>query len=437
MKKISYQSYCWSLGTTSFRTATLNLKIEEQLTLLDYFYKDIVKIIPWQWSKETQVKYYDFIKREGLLYGEAIRKDKDAREKTSGLVDLGLITKDRTITQAGYELLDAIRSNIKISNIFNISTDGFIYFKQLLKTQIKVNSKVVKPFIILLFFLNEFEYLTYDELTYLIPLIDDFNAFEYIKKMLKLYRSNYISIDDIIYNKIIKMPNYSEALKLFINTNEVNNDIISLIGMNRKSKKYDRSYYKLYLSLRDVIFSKTSVFLDLKESISQIKNTPKVLWKQLLFDKHNKFLNNNPFAKVNSEQEYKKLFFKYMHIFKIKATLRDYFDLNKRYFQLADVLIFNDNIITFDIIPKYYFKLVDKNFFNTMFTSDGYLEQSVDLFLISKYLEVDTNKLYSLLKKELLVDFSSVSDIQNYIKNERNSRFDNLINNKFSDKVLV
>ena len=36
-ENIPYKSFCWVLGTTSFRTAQLNLRIEEQLILLDAF----------------------------------------------------------------------------------------------------------------------------------------------------------------------------------------------------------------------------------------------------------------------------------------------------------------------------------------------------------------------------------------------------------------
>lgn len=58
-KRISYQSFCWVVGTTSFRTAKLNLKIEEQLLLLDEFHDEIIKKSTWNWSNELQEKYYD------------------------------------------------------------------------------------------------------------------------------------------------------------------------------------------------------------------------------------------------------------------------------------------------------------------------------------------------------------------------------------------
>lgn len=102
---IPYQSFCWVIVTTSFRMAKLNLKIEEQLLLLDEFYNGIIKNSDWNWNNELQEKYYDFMKDKKFVAGDAKRKDKDAREKTSGLVDIGLITDDRLITEAGRELL--------------------------------------------------------------------------------------------------------------------------------------------------------------------------------------------------------------------------------------------------------------------------------------------------------------------------------------------
>ena len=36
--KIPYKSFCWSLGTTSFRTKNFNKTIEEQLGLLNEFW---------------------------------------------------------------------------------------------------------------------------------------------------------------------------------------------------------------------------------------------------------------------------------------------------------------------------------------------------------------------------------------------------------------
>ena len=57
---IPYQSFCWVIGTTSFRTAKLNLKIEEQLLLLNEFY---ASNSAWNWDSSSQEKYYDFMRK--------------------------------------------------------------------------------------------------------------------------------------------------------------------------------------------------------------------------------------------------------------------------------------------------------------------------------------------------------------------------------------
>jgi len=122
MKELKYKSFCWVIGTTSFRTAKLNLKIEQQLRLLDKFHKSIN---PWEWNNSTQEKYYDFMKNKKFISGDATRKDKDAREKTSGLVDIGLITEDRLLTAVGKKLLEIISkeeiSKNNISLVYTIS----------------------------------------------------------------------------------------------------------------------------------------------------------------------------------------------------------------------------------------------------------------------------------------------------------------------------
>lgn len=160
-KSIPYQSFCWVIGTTSFRTAKLNLKIEEQLLLLDEFYNETTKKSNWNWNNELQEQYYDFMKNRGFLTGEAKRKDKDAREKTSGLVDIGLITEERLITRAGRELLKIVSDGVfDINNVFNINRDSFVYLKQLLKTSIDVNGSIVRPFIAVVKCLTELEFLS-------------------------------------------------------------------------------------------------------------------------------------------------------------------------------------------------------------------------------------------------------------------------------------
>ena len=77
----AYKSYCWSLGTTSFRMVEFNRKIEEQLKLLNEFWAlPLNRNKNWSANNAVQIAYYEFIKEQGFIEDKnAPRKDKDAR----------------------------------------------------------------------------------------------------------------------------------------------------------------------------------------------------------------------------------------------------------------------------------------------------------------------------------------------------------------------
>ena len=58
----------------------------------------------------------------------ATNKTKDVRQKTSGLVKLGVIDDNRKITDVGRNIIDIVGKNdFESNNIFNINKDSFIY----------------------------------------------------------------------------------------------------------------------------------------------------------------------------------------------------------------------------------------------------------------------------------------------------------------------
>lgn len=154
----TYKNYCWSLGTTSFRTENFNRTIELQLNYLNEFWSLENNIDEkWNGNSQLQSRYYDFLKSKYFVDGNAKNKPKDAREKTSGLVDLGLIGDNRRLTEVGFKILEISKANdFSIDNFLNISKDSFLYLKQLLKMSIKNDEGVVRPFIVLIYFLTKF-----------------------------------------------------------------------------------------------------------------------------------------------------------------------------------------------------------------------------------------------------------------------------------------
>lgn len=444
---IRYKSFCWVIGTTSFRTAKLNLKIEEQLILLDDFHNEVSKNNNWTWNRETQSKYYDFMKESGFLYGNVTYKDKDAREKTSGLVDIGLISRDRKLTPAGRELLAITKEgDFEKNNIFNIDNDSFVYLKQLLKTTINVAENKVRPFSVTIKSLIDLGYLSQDEFTYFIPLIYDEETYGEIINDIKLFRKNKISIEDSIFNRLISMDNYKSAYDVFME-NEISEDLICLIGINRKSRKYDKIYYRLYLELENMILNNKKNYSALYECVKKIRHRPGTLWKDLIFATNNKRLikkndelaikENCPFIKCKTKEELKHLFFKYLHVHKAMATLSDYFDLNRRYFKLSEIMIFTKNKIELDILPKYFFTETINNDFDEIFIENHDLKKSISLKEISRTFDINMDIIYEKISRDTGIRIETANQAKVYIQNERYRRFNELIDIKFSDDTLL
>ncbi len=449
INNIPYQSFCWVIGTTSFRTAKLNLKIEQQLLLLSEFYDEFIKRHDsWNWNNETQESYYDFMKNREFISGDASRKDKDAREKTSGLVDIGLITSERKITEVGNELLSIAKSgDFQDNNQFNIDKDSYVYLKQLLKTSIKINENIVRPYYVLAKALVEIGTLSFDEFTYLMPLaISDESAKTVISRIKEL-RNNKTTFEDIIYENLMLMDNYQLAFKTLLE-NQVTEDLVCLIGMNRKSRKYDKPYYNLYEGIIDVFLNKRyEKTYELYLTAKQINQKPGNLWRSFLFKttsassiKRNgidSVNENSPFYKCESEDDIKQVFFKYLHVFKAMSTLSDYFDLNRRYLNLTDTLIFEDQTVRFDMVPKYFFDICIDYVYNEAFTESSNLSKSISLQDISNGLVFESEKIYARISKELGILIQTAKQANTFIKDERYRRFNQLIDKKFSNAILT
>ena len=448
VKNIPYQSFCWALGTTSFRTAKLNLKIEQQLLLLSKFYRNFTKENEWIWNSDTQTRYYDFMKKNEFLTGDAIRKDKDAREKTSGLVDIGLINADRTITDAGYELLNITeKGDFKEDILFNIDKDSFVYFKQLLKTSIYVNNSVVRPYYVLVKVLTKLKYLSYEEFTYLLPLAISKDSTKAVISKIEELRKQQITVEDIIFEDLMSMSNYQLANDTFMD-NEVSEELICLIGMNRKSRNYDKPYYELYKTIFDVFINNNHDKIhDLYLASKKINQKPGNLWRSLLFktvsssnikkNKINSINPNCPFISCKTEDEIKDTFFKHMHVYKAMATLSDYFDLNRRYFNLTDTLIFEDQEVRFDTIPRYFFEDCIDKIYQDAYLESPYLKQAVSIEIISENLVFNEDRIYGKLSKDLGIVIKTAEQATTFINDERYRRFNQLIDKKFNDSVLL
>ena len=443
---IPYKSFCWSLGTTSFRTRNFNKTIEQQLGLLNAFWS-LEKNARESWigNSALQSRYYDFMQSRGFVVGDANNKPKDAREKTSGLVDIGLIDGNRRLSNAGKVLLEISAENdFAGDNPFQIPKDSFIYLKQLLKTSNHVDGRVVRPFLVLLHLLNRFGSLTLEEYTYLMPLcIGELETAEIVRGI-SLLRMGKVTIDQIIIERLMSMPNYKTMLQYFLEQ-DTTEKVICEIGLNRKSRQYDKPYYQLYLALFGVFMRR-----DRNQVIELYRATKKInigrWWRSYLFDTSSETaIRNDPlthmkdtvFSGVCDEGDFKRAFFSTMHLFKAKATLADYLDLNRRYMRTTDVILFEDNMARLDILPKHFFGAIEESLYAYAFTQSELLYDNCTLVDIAPCLDVREETVIDGINKELGVHVSNMQAAREALEDARYRRLQHLIDTKFTSENLL
>ena len=453
LEDIKFQSYCWSLGTTSFRVKDLNFKIERQLQILKELWNENQNV-RWNGNNSIQEEYYNKMLQKNFITGEANNKPKDARQKTSGLVQIGVIDDNRHITEIGEKIIDIVeKENFKSDNIFNINKDSYLYLKQLLKLQITDNGINVKPFAVLLYFLSELGYLTKDEFTYILPLCTNREYIDIMLENIKKYRNNQKTIEDIIQNKMENMSNYKAAID-FIKENGVNSiDEFSITDMGRKGTKYVEPMYNFFEALYRI--SKKDFDEEACDTIinfikEQTKKNSKVAkyWKdylryssKMLTEEYLEDIKEIPLFNFKNKTEYTIEFFKVMHTAKWKATLEDYADLNKRYISLSDIVIFEDDKIELDVFPKYFFLNISKEIVNTEILDkdkyNNFISTDIELNKIYECLNVNVDEIIYQIQADYPDRVVNKDSIKTFIEDEKLRRFNELIDNKFNENQLV
>lgn len=170
------------------------------------------------------------------------------------------------------------------------------------------------------------------------------------------------------------------------------------------------------------------------------------LWRAYLFDttaertierESEKHLNLTAFSATNSENEFKETFYKIMHLFKAKATLSDYLDLNRRYIRTTDVILFEDGMVKADIVPKQFFNSVIENLYSYAFTSCDKLFEDCDLNEIADCLIIDEKVIVDGINQELGTSITNMSEAYTVLEENRYQRLQHLIDSKFTDSKLL
>lgn len=446
MGRFKFKNYAWSIGTTSLRMADINRKIEEELLLLDEFWKQpSISALPW--DDYTEAKFYDLMyEREfitGNIAGDQDKKAKTARQKTSGLVDLGLIDDSRRLTENGDRLVQIVQNQEYKNNSpeFNIPVDSLIYFKQLLKMSVGG----VRPYMVLVKALHECDgSITEEEFEFLLPLaVSEEKAAQVISGLQRIRRGE-ATIDGVIEEIVLSGSNYVEAWE-YLRDNEPTEDIIKDVGINRKSPTYDKAYFPLYNALHDIFMEgkwTDTATERLNQTLADI--TPGIWWKRLLFKSitGKKRVNNlaqNDFWNLKDETEFKRVFFRYMHLFKAKSLLYDYFDLNRRYIKMSDSVIFEDGQVRLSPVFQYYFETeayqaVGEECFSDF--GDGF-DKNLPLEAIDSRLRFDERAILRQFNADTGENYRDIRNLYDYFDTKRYERFDALVGRVFTSHSLT
>ena len=456
IETLAYSSFFWSLGTTSFRTKEFNYSIEKQLACLDDFWK-IPQNANQGWEKKYMApgqadiydiknRYYDFMRERGLTTGDDSIKYKAAREKTSGLVDLGLINENHRLTDVGRRILEISQSeDYKSDNQLLISKDSYVYLKQLLKLFIKTDGVIVRPFVVVLYLMSKLDYLTYDEFTFLAPLCTSSEITEQMIDDIRAIRRGEKRMEQIIIDVMMTKKNYQLAYQVLMNS-EPNEYIITQVGLNRKSRNYDKPYYPLFLLLREVFlekdYSKVPLLFKQTKALSNVGR----IWRRYLFDTSAeaaikkaplKHLLPSLFDNVTNEKEFKTAFFQMTHFVKNLATLQDYFDLNRRYLNIANVIIFEDEQVKLDLVPKQFFASAIDELYKSAYSASDLLEHDCKMEEICPALKFDEKEVVERLNKELGIELDTIDEAYSEVEKRRYDRFKTMVDTRFTNDDLL
>ena len=461
---ISYKSYCWAVGTTSFRTNQLNRKIELQLGYLDEFWSDLrFTAQPWSENDSLQRSYYKVLKEKEFVTGDAPRPEKDAREKTSGLVELGLLNPERRLTGAGRKVLAISRAgdfSRDTGNLLDLPKDSYQYFLQLLKATKPFEDGYVRPFVTFLHVLNKIapdgddrKYLTASEFANLLPMcVNASTAKAIIEKINEARRSGRpLDVDSTIVSVLMRMENYREALAEFRSARTIDEHLICLIGINRKSgangvARYDAPYLGIFRTLHNIVFKGvTSAGLNAFVKALDSCNL-KSFWLKYFFNigtgrRLPKNLSSvlrreNAILQSKTEDEFRCAFFKVMHLLKAKATLKDYADLNRRYFRLTDFVVFNDDVVELDLLPKVFVAKIGGWLEMEAFRNCGFLDQDIPLERIVTIPLPRKEELVVTATGRSLESVNADGGTKAVLKSERYSRFSTMLHRKFPVETI-
>lgn len=465
---MAYESYCWNVGTTSFRRNGMNAHIERQMLLLgDFWDRPENKGEPWTDNPPLQMRFYDYLKKAGFLSGDAPRPAKDARQKTSGLRELGLVDENRMLTSAGRALLAvAKKGDFQYGdNLLELSPDGDIYFRQFLKSGKRKGKWMVRPFVVLLWVMTQIDQnadgrriLSWNEFTYLLPLCvnKSFTQNLLITMNSARKKGSLVDVEDVVLGVLMCRDNYKSALDAFVSAKTVSAETICEMGMNRdggengKNAGYDQKYLSVYNALRAIVFGKVTekAVWALASAFGKLGGVKK-FWTRRFFNvsvngrvtKQNALglfrQDRLPIIAAWNEDGFRTAFFQLVHLYKAMYLLDDYADLNRRFFKLSDAIVFRDGEVSLDPLVAAFAQAVKPWLEENAFCMSSDLKKDVPLEkIVTCPLPSKTDLVMKVLKCPPS-KVGSIGDVRKALSDERCQRFKSFVKKAFAKEVIA
>lgn len=466
---MAYESYCWNVGTTSFRRKGMNAEIEMQLLRLGEFWRRPENDgASWQNNPPLQERFYAYLKECGFLSGDATRPDKDARQKTSVLRELGFVNDGRSLTLAGWALMGiAQRGDFRRGdNLLDLPPDSDVYFRQFLKSAKSKGGWTVRPFVLLLWLMTKIradadgrKTLTRDEFTYLLPLCTSRAFANYVILKINLARQKQaqVAIEEIVCDTLMSRANYREALRDFLAAKRVDADVVCALGMNRDSGGtsggrcgYDRCYLAVYRALREIALKKATPerIRALLKSLGGLRGV-KPYWTRRFFrvgrnarvterNATDLFRADLSICSTWDEEGFRTEFFRLVHTFKALCLLDDYADLNGRLFRLSDAVVFRDETVEIDPLVAAFAQEVEPWLEANAFSAAAGLSEDLPLEkIVDCPLPTKERLAAMVMGRETAGDGGGLADVRKSLEAERGRRFRTFLRQSFSQERVA
>ena len=111
--------------------------------------------------------------------------------------------------------------------------------------------------------------------------------------------------------------------------------------------------------------------------------------------------------------------------------------MNRRYIKTTDVILFEDDTIKLDIVPKHFFNSIADSLYPDTFTSSELLYENCDMTDISDCLVVSDETIVAGINEELGISVSDMQSAREALEDTRYRRLQHLIDTKFTDSKLL